>query len=141
MPVLQNILLGTLFGYFLAFARVESLWWPHLGSSTDSLKSKIPATARGNSVAFYRSMNDSTYNLDYFLLASVSLLFLSFVGQIVQFPQKRLAAFGSLVFISVGTFFEIAFARPLILSLKSKTTTGNLIEKLFNISYYHAIVI
>ena len=76
MTILNNILLGVLVGYYLAFARVDSIWWPYIGTPVGNLKSKVSATTRSNGVAFYRSMNESPYNMDYFLLATFILVVL-----------------------------------------------------------------
>jgi hypothetical protein len=139
MPILQNILLGGLLGYQLAFARVDSIWWPYLTVPIDKLKSKVPLTSRGNAAAFYRSMNESPYNLDYFLLASWILVLLGFIGQMVQHPKKRVVSLVSFVLAGAAGVVEYFYARPLIKAVIMKSS-GKLLENLFNLGYFHAIV-
>lgn len=93
MTVLGNVLLGVFIGYFLCMARVDSVWWPHVGSTMDTLKAKVAFNARSNGQQFYKAISDKSIrlpiNLDIFLSISLVLLLLSFVGGIVQYPAKR----------------------------------------------------
>ncbi|KAJ3275416.1 hypothetical protein HDV01_000708 [Terramyces sp. JEL0728] len=139
MPSLPQILLGILIGYFGSQAQVECVWWPHLFSAPDSLKSKVPLTQRGNAAAFYRSVSEAPPNFDYFLLASTALLLLSFIGGIVQHPKKRVLYTISTVLLSVAGVVEVVFARPIIKLIIAKKK--NLIENLFNVAFYHTIVL
>jgi hypothetical protein len=139
MPILQNVLLGILVGYQLAFARVDSIWWPYLTVPVDKLKSKVSLTSRGNAAAFYRSMNESPYNLDYFLLSSWILVLLGFVGAMVQHPKKRIPAAISLLLTLAAGVVELVYAKPLVKAIISKSS-GKLLDNLFNLGYFHAIV-
>jgi hypothetical protein len=138
MPILQNVLLGVLVGYQLAFARVDSIWWPYLSVPVEKLKSKVPLTSRGNAANFYRAMNESPYNLDYFLLVSWILVLLSFVGAVVQHPNKRIQSVIAFILTLAAGVVEIVYARPLIKAVIAKSS--KLLDSLFQLGYWHAIV-
>ncbi|KAJ3258272.1 hypothetical protein HK103_003753 [Boothiomyces macroporosus] len=89
--------------------------------------------------AFYKSVSEAPPNFDYFLLASTALLLLSFVGGIVQHPKKRVLYTLSTVLLSIASVVEVVFARPIIKLVIQKKK--NLIENLFNVAFYHAIVL
>ncbi len=139
MPILQNVLLGVLVGYQLAFARVDSIWWPYLNIPVDKLKSKIPFTSRSNAANFYRSIHESPYNLDYFLLACWVLVLLSFIGGVVQHPSKRMANIAGFVSMLAAGIVELIYARPIMKAIVQKSS-GKLLDNLFNVGYFHAIV-
>ncbi len=123
---------------------MDSAWWPHASLAFEgdlsSLKSKVPLTMRGNAASFYRSMNDSSsYNFDYFLLASVIMLALSFLGGIVQNKGgKRVLNILSLIFFSAGVAIEVAVSRSIIKGIIGKNA-GKLLDNLFWLGIYHGI--
>lgn len=122
MPILQNILLGVFVGQYVTFAKVDSVWWPYLGTDLNSLKSKVPFTARSNSASFYKSMHESAYNFDYFMLASLVLLILSFVGGVVQYKGgRRVLNALSLITITAAVVVELVFSRDLVSRILNKS--------------------
>ncbi|KAJ3304042.1 Mediator of RNA polymerase II transcription subunit 6 [Kappamyces sp. JEL0829] len=132
---------------FLTYAKVDSIWWPHAtlllsGGDLSTLKSKVPLTMRGNAASFYKSLSDpATYNFDYFLLASIVLLLLSFLGGVVQNKGgKRVVNVLSLIALVGATAVELVYSRPMVKAVVSKSS-GNLINNLFYLGVYHGITL
>lgn len=137
MPILQNILLGIVTGQFLVYSQLDSIFWPYIGSDLSNLKSQIPLTHRNAMISFYRAISGSAANAQYFLLATVILLLLSFLGGIVQNNgAKRFLNAGSLLAFSGAVAVELIYSRPLIDAILNKKG-GKVIENLFWLATSH----
>ena len=138
MPALPSILLGVLIGYFLGFAKVDSVWWSHLLVDPSKLMSKVPASSRANAVSFYQAQLDSPYKFDYFLLTCCFILIATFIGQMMKYPLKKWYHLGSLVSFLGAIAVELTFAAPV--ANKVAKRAGKIIELLHSVAYFHAIV-
>ena len=138
MPVLPNMLLGVLIGYYLGFAKVDSVFWAYLFVDPSKLLSKVPASARSNAVSFYQAQLDSVYNLDYFLLTCCIILISSFIGQMLKYPSQKLYHLGSLITLVGAIVIELLYAAPAALKVAKKA--GKIINLLHSVAFYHAAV-
>ncbi|KAI8929732.1 hypothetical protein BC831DRAFT_259279 [Entophlyctis helioformis] len=144
--VLPSAFVGTLTGMLLACASVDSLWWPHLVSSyadPSSLKSRVPAQARTDSVAFYRLVASLPPNVLYVLLALTAMTLITFVGGIVQHPHKRLRNAACLLTVGAAVALEALVAVPDIRAVTGKgyKRADVQTEALFHIALCHAGVL
>ena len=138
MPILQHILLGVLLGRSMVLASFDYVFWPFLGSPIDSLKSKVPLTTRNSMISFYKSLDATPPNFDYFLAVSCLLLILSFLGGIVQ-NKNRVQSTLCLVLFSAAVGVELLLSRGIQRDLITKTSGSKPLENLYNLAMNHGI--
>ena len=140
MAPLSNALLGILAGTFISQARVDSIYWPYISTPLDAIKSKIPLVQRQEGLNFYKI--NGNQNFDYFLLGSIVLVLISFIGGMSQKPAARVNHLISTLLVSAATVIDIVYSRPLIRTLqKSRVLTAAATSNLYWISIYHGVTL
>ncbi|KAI8591286.1 hypothetical protein BDZ88DRAFT_60669 [Geranomyces variabilis] len=115
MPLLTNILLGVLGGQLLTRAVYDHIWYPFFfNTDPTSLKAKVTASQRQESLNFYRHIAHQPAAFNYVVYGATFLILLSLVGQTVVAARNRASNLLALVSFSSAVGIYITLVSPLI---------------------------
>jgi hypothetical protein len=120
MAALPQILLGLFIGILTFYARFDSLWYPYFGNDISSLKSKVTSSQRGEATAFYKSTLNPPVYYNYIMGGCAGLLLLSAIGQVFQFPKKRVSNIINLLLLLAATAIRYLAYKPVTKIFKAR---------------------
>ncbi|TPX59781.1 hypothetical protein PhCBS80983_g02224 [Powellomyces hirtus] len=144
MPLLPNILLGVLGGQLMTRAVYDHIWWSHLGADPSTLKSKVTAMQRQESLSFYRHVAQQPSNFTYLTIVIVSLILISTLGQTIVNQRRRVMNLLSFLTFSGCVIVYAAFVLPIFqaitkhVSFRAKADVEA--KWLYDIAFYHGLI-
>ena len=120
MAALSQILLGLFIGILTFHARFDSLWYSYFGSDLNTLKSRVSTSQRAEATSFYKSILNSHPYFNYVMGISAGLLLLSALGQVFQYPRKRVANTINLLLLLSATAIRYLAYKPISKIFKAR---------------------
>ena len=120
MAALPQILLGLFIGILTFHARFDSIWYPYFGNDISTLKSKVSSSQRGEATAFYKSILNPPPYYNYVMGVCAGLLVLSALGQVLQFPRKRVSNTINLLLLVSATAIRYLAYKPVAKIFKTR---------------------